>query len=148
MIMLHWTEKCPFDSKAKKFGESIPGHYQKKLGCGGVKNEEGMTNEGKVFPERSVGAKIPGPFIFLTFSPSSRVKLFVQKVIGSMTLTSPQKEDPLFCIYKYLQYVNHSEFISFWRTHYSNLSQNKNKSEKEICTNKWFPFQSHLYPIP
>lgn len=96
----------------------------------------------------SGGAKIPGPYIFLAFSPSPRVKLFVQKVIGSMTLTSQQKEDPLLCVYKYLQYVNCSEFISFWRTHYSNLSQNKSKSEKEICTNKWLPFQSHLYPVP
>lgn len=75
MIMLHSTEKCPFDSEVKKFGESIPGQYQQKLGCGGVMNEEGMTNEGKVFPEHSVGAKIPGPFIFQAFFPSSRTKL-------------------------------------------------------------------------
>lgn len=100
--MIRWTEKYPFDSEAKKFGESIPGQYEQKLVCGGVMNEEGMTNEGKVFPEHSVGSKIPGPFIFRAFSPSSRTKLFVQKVFDPVTLTSQQKEAPLFCIYRHL----------------------------------------------
>lgn len=113
--MLRWTEKWPSDSEARKFGESIPGQYQQKLGCGGVINEEGITNEGKVFTEHSVGAKIPGPFIFQAFFPSYKVKLFVQKVFGPMTLTNQQKETPLFYIYKHLQCVDGNKFTSFQR---------------------------------